>query len=83
MMITPHNYLPSNPARRTRQMVRINYSDGGKADSLKTFGKKVRPEGTIDVAAAYPNLWSYAGDQGVRKFPYDPDHPYDETDAIV
>ncbi|GAA5820220.1 hypothetical protein JCM3770_006065 [Rhodotorula araucariae] len=78
--LSPHNYLYNNPAQQTSQMVRINYAEGDVSDVL-TFGAE-KPSGMFNLTAALPNHWAYEGDQNIRKLPYDPLDPYDDTSSI-
>jgi primary-amine oxidase len=57
-------------------MVRIDYKDGNTS-AVELFGQKGEPE------SCEADLWGYTGDVVVRKFPYDPNNPYFETDSIV
>ncbi|KAK3061645.1 hypothetical protein LTS18_005727, partial [Coniosporium uncinatum] len=78
--ITPHNYLLGDPSRETVNMVRVNYDDGSA--TVETFGQG-QPMCSLDVSAMQPDLSDYKGDSVVRKFPYEPNDPYYETDSIV
>lgn len=50
---------------------------------MNTFGQKqISGSCEIDYTAQEAELWDYKGDVVVRKFPYDPDDPYYETDSI-
>lgn len=40
-------------------------------------------KGMVNLTAIQPNYYSYEGDSNIRKFPYDPQHPYNDTVAIV
>ncbi|KAL7413894.1 copper amine oxidase [Mrakia frigida] len=80
-MISPHNYLLSDPSRASRQAVRINYNSSG-VQEVERFGG-MAADGTVDLAALNANLWDYSGDVAVRKFPYDPLSPYNDTESIV
>lgn len=77
----PTNYLLGDPSRETVSMVRINY-DNGTVTEVDTFGQKDN-SCAVDFTPAEIDLWSYHGDVVVRKFPYDPNDPYYETDSIV
>ncbi|PSR81301.1 copper amine oxidase [Coniella lustricola] len=72
----PSNYFTIDQSRNTVNMVRLEYSDG-KTTAVDTFGQSK----TDDICEA--DLWGYTGDVVVRKFPYDPNDPYYETDSIV
>jgi primary-amine oxidase len=37
----------------------------------------------VEYTPVEEDLWNYKGDVVVRKFPYSPNDPYYETDAIV
>jgi primary-amine oxidase len=85
MIITPHNYLLSDPSRQSTQQIRIDYTDEEVTD-VYTFGSKPAA-GQINFVSVSPtsaqsgsktwqdaNLWdptTYYGDVAVRKFPYD------------
>lgn len=78
-MITPHNYLPWDASRQTRQQIRIDHPGGNDTiTAVQTFGVQA-PGGTIDLAALAPDYYAYSGDEAVRKFPYDPQHPYNDS----
>ncbi|ORY29317.1 putative copper amine oxidase [Naematelia encephala] len=81
MMITPHNYLLSDPSRQSTQMIRINYNNDNVSDVV-TFGSQ---EATAEVNLAQTawDPWTYSGDVATRKFPYDPENPYNDTESIV
>lgn len=83
MQFMPSNYFEIDQSRRTVNMVRINYQDG-VTSAVETFGQK-GTSGTceIDYAPTEAELWDYKGDVVVRKFPYDPNDPFYETDSIV
>lgn len=79
----PSNFFTIDQSRSTVNQVRINYSNG-TATAVDTFGQK-ETSGTceIDYTAQEADLWGYTGDVVVRKFPYDPNDPYYETDSIA
>lgn len=77
----PSNYFDVDQSRRTVNAVRINYSNGTATD-VETFGQQDDTCAVGFTPAEY-DLWSYQGDVVVRKFPYDPNNPYYETDSIV
>ncbi|KUI65756.1 Amiloride-sensitive amine oxidase [copper-containing] [Cytospora mali] len=81
--IMPSNYFEIDQSRSTVNMVRIKYNEGVTTD-VETFGQK-ETSGTCDISYAptEAELWDYKGDVVVRKFPYDPNNPYYETDSIV
>ena len=81
LQIMPLNYLVGDPSRETVNMVRINYNDGN-VSQIATFGQQ-EPTCSVNMAAIEPNLYDYKGDVVIRKFPYDPNDPYYETDSIV
>lgn len=81
MLLTPNNYFLSDPSRQVTNMMRINYG-ADNVSTADTFGS-VAPNGTINLEN---NLWdpyTYSGDVAVRKFPYDPTNPYNDTESIV
>lgn len=78
----PSNYFTTDQSRNTVNQVRITYSDG-TTTAVETFGQKEMPSGCeIEDAPQAANLWEYTGDVVVRKFPYDPNNPFYETDSI-
>ncbi|KAH8686036.1 membrane copper amine oxidase [Tricladium varicosporioides] len=81
LQIMPLNYLLGSPAKETVNMVRVNYGDGNKSEVLE-FGQGSPDCGVESLEALVPDLTSYVGDTVVRKFPYDPNDPYFETDSI-
>ncbi|KAJ7058557.1 copper amine oxidase [Mycena amicta] len=80
-LITPHNYLLHDASRATRQMLRIDYNSSG-VQLVKQFGAK-SAEGLVNLTALQPNFDDYEGDVAVRKFPYDPLHPFNDTESVV
>ncbi|KAK6910889.1 hypothetical protein I203_104924 [Kwoniella mangroviensis CBS 8507] len=81
MVLTPHNYLLSDPSRQTSQQIRIDYDEGDVTD-VYTFGSE-QAFGEIDLSQVSWDPYTYAGDVAVRKFPYDPQNPFDDTESIV
>ena len=81
MIIAPLNYLSGDPSRQTVNQVRLNYGSESNGSQVVDFGQG-QPTCTVDVAAAQPDLEAYVGDVVIRKFPYDPNNPYYETDSI-
>lgn len=77
----PLNYYESDISRETRQMVRANYHDG-KTGVIKTFGAEEQTC-AVQVGGVVEALEGYIGDVVVRKWPYDPNDPYFETDSIT
>lgn len=77
----PLNYMEEDPSRQTVNQVRIDYNDGN-VSAVDTFGQKDQVC-ELEFEPTEPDLWSYVGDVVVRKFPYDPNDPYYETDSIV
>ncbi|KAJ5139695.1 membrane copper amine oxidase, partial [Penicillium atrosanguineum] len=76
----PLNFLLGDPSRETVNMVRIEYDDGN-VSAVHTFGQHDETC-ELDFTPTEFSLWDYIGDVVVRKFPYDPNNPYDETDSI-
>ncbi|KAJ5745952.1 membrane copper amine oxidase [Penicillium odoratum] len=76
----PLNYLLGDPSRETVNMVRVVYDDGN-VSAVHTFGQH-DDQCTLDFTPAESSLWDYVGDVVVRKFPYDPNDPYFDTDSI-
>lgn len=83
VQFAPSNYFSIDQSRSTVNQVRIQYT-GGNVSAVETFGQK-QPDGTceIDYTAEEADYWDYHGDVVVRKFPYDPNDWYYETDSIV
>ncbi|KAK5165228.1 uncharacterized protein LTR77_009326 [Saxophila tyrrhenica] len=78
----PVNYYEGDVSRETRQMVRVDYGEGKKAE-VKTFGQdEVKCELDMSSMEEGKDLSGYVGDVVIRKFPYDPNDPYFETDSI-
>ncbi|KAI0123803.1 membrane copper amine oxidase [Xylariales sp. AK1849] len=77
----PSNYFDIDQSRRTVNAVRINYSNG-TATEVAAFGQQDETC-ALDFTPVEYDLWDYKGDVVVRKFPYDPNDPYYETDSIV
>lgn len=82
LQILPLNYLAGDPSRETVNMVRVDYSGGPNVTTVETFGQLL-PTCAVDLAEYEPDLHSYTGDVVIRKFPFDPNDPYLETDSIV
>ncbi|KAJ7479846.1 copper amine oxidase [Mycena latifolia] len=80
-IISPHNYFLNDASRATRQMVRIDYNSSG-VQLVKEFGGNI-PSGLVNLTEIQPDFHNYAADVNVRKFPYDPLHPYNDTESIV
>ncbi|KAE8449302.1 hypothetical protein EG329_008203 [Mollisiaceae sp. DMI_Dod_QoI] len=81
LQIMPLNYLDASPAKETVNMVRVNYG-GGNTSQVVSFGQGIPSCEVLDVESLMPDLTSYLGDSVVRKFPYDPNDPYYETESI-
>lgn len=83
VQFVPNNYFAIDQSRQTVNQVRINYANG-TTTAVNTFGQR-QSLGVceIDYATQAADLWDYTGDVVVRKFPYDPNDPYYETDSIV
>jgi primary-amine oxidase len=77
----PNNFFEIGVNTQTVNMVRVDYTDGEVSDVV-SFGS---PNHTcaLKYEPSFPDLWEYKGDVVVRKFPYQPDDPYYETDSIV
>lgn len=82
-VLLPHNYLKDDPSRQIKQMVRIQYGKKDDDAKLHTFGSSPHPRGMLNLSSAYGDLHQYAGDVAIRKFPYDPLHPFNDTESIV
>ena len=81
LQFMPLNYLLEDPSRQTVNMVRVNYNNGNVSE-VETFGQKDQ-ECEVDFIPFEEDFWDYKGDVVVRKFPFDPNDPYYETDSIV
>ncbi|KAK3384889.1 copper amine oxidase [Podospora didyma] len=82
IQFTPSNYFDIDQSRQTVNQVRINYGKG-QAAKVDTFGQVTGPTCPISYTPVEPELTGYVGDIVVRKFPFDPNNPYFETDSIV
>ncbi|GHJ86241.1 hypothetical protein NliqN6_2643 [Naganishia liquefaciens] len=80
LVFSPHNYLYHDASRQTAQQIRIRYNNENVTE-VETFGAKPM-EGMVDLAATAFDLWDYTGDVAVRKFPYDPLNPFNDTVSI-
>ena len=77
----PLNYLLGDPSRQTTNQVRIDYSNGS-VTTLKEFGQHAQ-SCSVDFTPETADLRHYHGDVVMRKFPYDPNDPFYETDGIA
>ncbi|KAK3113870.1 hypothetical protein LTR53_008410 [Teratosphaeriaceae sp. CCFEE 6253] len=77
----PINYYDTDISHQTVNMIRINYNNGN-VSTVKTFGQK-EAVCSVDLAKEEFDPYAYTGDSVIRKFPYDPNDPYFETDSIV
>lgn len=78
----PSNFFSMDQSRQTVNMVRIEY-DNGTTSLVETFGQKDDTACALDFEPAEPDLYGYTGDVVIRKFPYDPNNPYYDTESIV
>ncbi|KAK3361962.1 amine oxidase catalytic domain-containing protein [Lasiosphaeria ovina] len=78
----PSNYFSIDESRKTVNQVRITY-DEGKTSDVATFGQGIATPCALNFTPAEPDLWGYTGDIVVRKFPFDPNNPFYQTDSIV
>lgn len=76
----PSNYFSMDQSRQTVNMVRIEYG-GGNASTVETFGQK-DDTCALNFTPVEPDLVGYKGDVVIRKFPFDPNDPFFETDSI-
>jgi primary-amine oxidase len=76
----PNNFMEWDASRRTANMVRVAYSDG-VVEQVKRFGM-ARDTCPRRYSPVEVDLFDYTGDVVVRKFPYEPDRPYYETESI-
>ncbi|KAK3940868.1 putative copper amine oxidase [Diplogelasinospora grovesii] len=77
----PSNYFSMDQSRQTVNMVRIDYGNG-TTSNVATFGQK-QGNCSLDFEPVEPDLYGYTGDVVIRKFPFDPNDPYYETDSIA
>jgi len=78
----PLNYLLGDASRQTVNQVRINYHDGDVSE-VNTFGQRADVcTLNTDIGDVNAQLWNYIGDVVVRKYPFDPNNPFEETDGI-
>ena len=73
----PLNYLEGDPSRQTTNQVYIDYSNHNST-VVDLFGQRSQ-SCAVDFNPVDANLWNYHGDVVVRKFPYDPNHPFYNT----
>jgi len=81
----PSNYFAGDLSRRTVHQVRIDYEDG-ITSHVEEFGQLTNQENLtckLEFTPLEPNLWAYTGDIVVRKFPFDPNNPYFDTESIT
>ncbi|KAG4421066.1 hypothetical protein IFR04_005829 [Cadophora malorum] len=81
LVLSPLNYLLGSPTRETVNMVKLLYG-GDEGTTVETFGQGTAECAVPSVQGLMPDLTQYVGDQVIRKFPYDPNHPYFETESI-
>jgi primary-amine oxidase len=81
LQIMPLNYLEGSPVNQSVNMVRVDYASGN-INQVVTFRQEVPSCVISDVEDLVPGLSTYLEDSVVRKFPYDPNDPYYETDNI-
>jgi primary-amine oxidase len=81
LRFSPHNYLESDPSRQTANMMRLVYKKG-KVSEVELFGQG-SAACPVDYAPVKTDYFAYTGDVVVRKFPYDPNNPYFETESIA
>lgn len=82
MIFSPVNYFEHNPYKATSQQVRIDFTSEEGVTDIHEFGKQMA-SGTVSLEDIGFDFYSYTGDIAVRKFPYDPQNPYNDTHAIV
>lgn len=78
----PSNYFVTDQSRQTVNMMRVDYGNG-RAATVDTFGQRDDAGCALEFEPAEPDLYRYKGDVVIRKFPYDPNDPYYETDSII
>ncbi|ORY72898.1 copper amine oxidase [Leucosporidium creatinivorum] len=82
IIFSPHNYLLGDPSRQTKQMIRLDYNSSADniVSTAHTFGSH-QASGSINLTALQTDFYAYSGDVNVRKFPYTPLEPYNQTVA--
>lgn len=82
----PSNYFKGDISRRTVQQVRIDYGDG-EAANVTRFGQfdASAKDATckLDYTPVADTLVDYKGDIVTRKFPYDPNNPFYQSQSIT
>ncbi|KAM0789976.1 hypothetical protein ACM66B_005309 [Microbotryomycetes sp. NB124-2] len=83
MIFTPHNFLYGDPSRQTVHTLRLDYDSSADfiVSNVETFGSH-QPSGNFNLTAAQADYTQYKGDINVRKFPYDPLNPFNNTVGI-
>lgn len=77
----PLNYLEGDPSRQTINQIHIDYSNRS-SPAVDLFGQHSQ-SCFMNLTPADPDLFKdYHGDVIVRKFPYDPNHPFFDTSGI-
>ncbi|KAL7416504.1 copper amine oxidase [Mrakia frigida] len=78
-MISPHNYLESDPSRASRQKVEITFnSTSGKVTDVDDSGL-VPYAATFDLSSTDVDYTQYTGDSLKRKWPFDPLTAFDNA----
>jgi len=81
----PSNYFTGDQSRRSVNQVHIVYGEG-KPAVVETFGQfdtsKENATCKLNYEPSEMNLEGYLGDIVTRKFPFDPNNPFYETDGI-
>ncbi|KAK4208151.1 copper amine oxidase [Rhypophila decipiens] len=81
----PSNYFLSDVSRRTVHQIRIDYEDG-VTSHVEEFNKFTSADNIttckLDYTPVKTNHWNYTGDIVVRKFPFDPNNPFFDTQGI-
>ncbi|KAK4047619.1 hypothetical protein OIV83_005277 [Microbotryomycetes sp. JL201] len=83
MLFMPHNFFDGDVSRRSQHMLRLDYDSSADfiVSQVDTFGVS-QPSGMFNLTAAQVDYNEYKGDVNVRKFPYDPLNPFNETRGI-
>jgi primary-amine oxidase len=80
IQFTPHNYLLGDPSKESVNMVRLSY--GGGSATVNKFGQGTGNVCPLAYEPLVPDLEGYIGDVVIRKYPFNPNEPFYETDSI-
>lgn len=80
IQFTPHNYLLGDPSKETVNMVRLAY-EGGSAN-VETYGQGEGDTCALEYSPVEGHLEGYIGDVVIRKFPFNPNELFFQTNGI-